>query len=1178
MAEFDPSQPYESVTEQPKAPPAAFDPNQPFQEAPKQEPAKNPLDVKNLPFKEEPMPGVMTAIGQGLTSAAGDIGQSYKAVTGDKPEPIHENSPAAQPFEWADALQPIDRGLPKVAYRFAKSSPALATGIAGGVAGGAAGSAIAPGVGTTVGGLGGGVLGSAAGAAFQTIGPVFAQELKKTPNDPDAAWDRALKDAEISGAFAGVGWALFPARFFQGPLKQLAFQAFGIQPLVGMSEKMAKNALHDKPLGEGLGEAYVESAVGTSVPAAGHQVLSHVFRPNEVPPQNPQKNQFIADANQKLNDAQALDAQSNAAGITPQQKADLRRQASDLRQEAQSDFFMAKTPPEIDDVGRFQSIRRWWKNNVQPEMWSDKALQADPLFAKYKSASAQEKDAIIARAEENYYKWNKIPENERLEFLKNHELGLPQADPWMQQRSDAYRDLLRQAYQDEAHYGSKADYIENYLPHLWENPGQARQTFQNLQQPQSLGPKWFQKARYYDLIEAGINNGLKLKTTNPEALVTDRLLSGVDMRQRMELLEQLKKEGLAIETAKAPADILPGNSGGPKNPWMEINAPNRENWLVAPDAQPMWKNAVEARGLWSNEGPPGTVFRGWMALKNAWVPLKLALSAFHPLHVAHISLSNNMSRALHDTFGPGKQSLWTRAKAIPEAMAETIADAFLALPVGTPQYGKTIRKAWLTTPRDQTPIQKEIVRLMNEGGFVPELSEQLKISAKRSFHDALANSQYLKAAGHGIRRAIEKIQAPIFQEWIPNLKASAYMREVESLFQRDPSLLNDPIRRRVSLRAISKQVDNRFGEMFYGSLFWNRTMKDAAIGSFLSLGWNLGFAREFVGGALEPAVRPLMKAASPTRQQIRDVSTKTTNAFIYTMTAFMINAMMNKAMTGEDAQGLDYVFPRIGGNNPDGSPRRITNMFYTREVPMAKKHIEEKQSVVGGLSEMLYHKLMFAPFIEMGTNRDYFGYQIYDPNAPGLVKAQQFLKHVVTEQLNPMSIAGSKRALELSGKPHTTMDAFKNLGDRDVYMPLLGFGPAPAYASKSEMQNRIGYMYREMVAPVQRPFEQKEQMEKRREARTKYDIARQKGDSETMRKAAQELVQLGVKPDSLAKVQPGTQDVYMFSRLPAEAQIGLLKQMSKEEFRRYFPKAVNKVKLSKEVGELHRRFMREGEQ
>jgi hypothetical protein len=60
--------------------------------------------------------------------------------------------------------------------------------------------------------------------------------------------------------------------------------------------------------------------------------------------------------------------------------------------------------------------------------------------------------------------------------------------------------------------------------------------------------------------------------------------------------------------------------------------------------QLLWKNGVEAKGLWQAEHLGGSMFRGWMALKNAWVPVKLALSAFHPLHVLHIDQANAFAR------------------------------------------------------------------------------------------------------------------------------------------------------------------------------------------------------------------------------------------------------------------------------------------------------------------------------------------------------------------------------------------------------------------------------------------------------------------------------------------------------------------------------------------------------
>lgn len=55
--------------------------------------------------------------------------------------------------------------------------------------------------------------------------------------------------------------------------------------------------------------------------------------------------------------------------------------------------------------------------------------------------------------------------------------------------------------------------------------------------------------------------------------------------------------------------------------------------------------AVEAKGLWEAEHLGGSLFRGWMSIKNAWVPVKLALSMFHLVHVLGIDAANSFSLA-----------------------------------------------------------------------------------------------------------------------------------------------------------------------------------------------------------------------------------------------------------------------------------------------------------------------------------------------------------------------------------------------------------------------------------------------------------------------------------------------------------------------------------------------------
>ena len=84
-----------------------------------------------------------------------------------------------------------------------------------------------------------------------------------------------------------------------------------------------------------------------------------------------------------------------------------------------------------------------------------------------------------------------------------------------------------------------------------------------------------------------------------------------------------------------------------------------------------------------------------------------------------------------------------------------------------------------------TPEQRAMTTLMEEGGFVPQLSEQLKIHARRqlavAWQKALRREagagDYFRLVTASLRRSIEVLQAPIFEQWIPNVKAAAYLEE-----------------------------------------------------------------------------------------------------------------------------------------------------------------------------------------------------------------------------------------------------------------------------------------------------------------------------------------------------------------------------------------------------------------
>lgn len=273
MAEFDPDQPFEEVTgPKPVAAPvrAEFFSNQPSQVAPASRP-KAEFDP-DKPFKEvkqdnRPMSGIMDSLVQGIGSGFKGVGQTAGSLVGMKPE-VGEQSPASAPYEMRDLWEP-SRALAKTAYGLGHSAPTLATGIAGGVAGAAAGAPFA-GVGAVPGGIIGGSIGAGLGTVVQSIGPVFAEELKKNPDDPEAAWNNALKHSSVSGAASALGWAAFPLKFLNGPIKNMIFQAAGIQPGIAVADKAVHNIVDDKPITSDLGQAYIQGGIGTVIPMAGH--------------------------------------------------------------------------------------------------------------------------------------------------------------------------------------------------------------------------------------------------------------------------------------------------------------------------------------------------------------------------------------------------------------------------------------------------------------------------------------------------------------------------------------------------------------------------------------------------------------------------------------------------------------------------------------------------------------------------------------------------------------------------------------------------------------------------------------------------------------------------------------------------------------------------------------------
>ena len=217
------------------------------------------------PPKAAPPPtdtGFIGAIESGIAANVRGPVQTAYALAGGKPREYVPTTVAEQPVELNDLLHP-GRLAEKAAYNFAANLPVMGAF--------AAGSAIAGGPEEPA-GLAAGAVAAGAASAVMALGPRFAHELKANPGNPDAAFDTALKSAAAEGAISTVAFAAFGWAPFKGTVKNILFQAFGVQPAVSMGGQAAQDIAAGKAAGTVAGNAlaaYPGAAVGTLVPMAG---------------------------------------------------------------------------------------------------------------------------------------------------------------------------------------------------------------------------------------------------------------------------------------------------------------------------------------------------------------------------------------------------------------------------------------------------------------------------------------------------------------------------------------------------------------------------------------------------------------------------------------------------------------------------------------------------------------------------------------------------------------------------------------------------------------------------------------------------------------------------------------------------------------------------------------------
>jgi hypothetical protein len=805
-----------------------------------------------------------------------------------------------------------------------------------------------------------------------------------------------------------------------------------------------------------------------------------------------------------------------------------------------------KIPKVATDNKMVKKLGQWIDDAaraVNPEGRGPSAKLAGAMLAHRVTEYAQRSIAILNGSTERTGYWQKNPQAVT-DFIRRFETGGQFTDPEMKQMASAYKTWAEDIYNRDTRI-TRLKYapVDNYLPHLFEE--RDRDDITNLFNERH-GTKWgnpkFIKERGFSLYQEAVAAGFKPKYSNPEEMMLARQRASDMASLQTSLLEDLWDNGLATlheKGTKQPKGTSPRR------------APNGDIYYVDNKAFQVLHNYFDTKSFWSDRSAIGSTYRGMMWLKNGMVPIKLGLSGFHPLHIMlGIDNSAAIARTIESASVEGGI---VRAPA--KVFASWLTNFLPWKSVSTnPYYGGRLIRAFDSREAagGLKDYEKEFVQRALEGGFNPHLHFAYQQAGIRTIRGELqrlgANSTWRLplAVINTLSRRL------MFEKWIPALKAQSYNLDVQNALKMDPTLLDDDARRIQRFTAIRKSVDNRYGEMNYDTLFWNRRLKDVGVLSTLSMGWQLGFIREFGGGTLDLAKygATLHRTGRVERLAQGDLH-KAIYGVTYMANVALYGGLMTWAMSGKAPESLeDYVFPRTGETNPDGTPGRVTTMFYTREPAMVTAHVRE-QGLFGGIGSLAASKSsgVFGALAEFATGLSHFNQETRDPDGSYIKQLQQTLAHALGE-LEPISIQNIQ---DIKGQPGQAARS------------LLGFTPAPKYLTDSPVESEIKSDFRKYVAGATTSYDKALYSQEYSQLRKLY-AAGDPAYEDVLDKMADEHELSDKQRRNIVKSldDETTPLQRMFGRLEPKQQKRLLDKMTDEEREQYLPHARKQLKDSYE--------------
>jgi len=691
-----------------------------------------------------------------------------------------------------------------------------------------------------------------------------------------------------------------------------------------------------------------------------------------------------------------------------------------------------------------------------------------------------------------------------------------------------YHDLA-QEYRtrlDVSHDMTKEDidsYIENYLPHVWDNPTKAQKAFSSYYK--KFGRPGFGKQRTVDYIKTGIEElGLKPKFYNIEEMVQFREQSAWQWMMTKRVKNDLKDKGLKFFKNERSMNEYDPSYRRLDSPSFDVyhRGPKGENiktgFYGAPENMAKIVNNWLSPSLWNADTKAGKAFRVAMRGKNAILPVKFALSGFHAVETTLSSIANQLATSIKKWKTPSEA-----AKGILQAPVQPLIDIY---------KGRKLTKAWYEDTKPGT-WEHEAVKLLERANATPRMSKKFLMDATENFQRAVKKGELGSAALKAFPALLEMTSKPMMDYLVPYLKTGAFYQVAQVEMQRALKANPDMSELEIDkvLAQVSDNMDNRFGQVVYDNLFWDKAVRESLMGMSLSLGWNLGSVRDFMGGQLDigKIARDIAAGKKP------KITDKSLFVPAYIFTIGMAGSLLGYLLTGKrPEEPIDAFYPKTGAKNTDGSPERLQIPAMTKDYFGIKEAVR-KEGAIKGLAEVAAHKAspMLSGTYQYLTNEKFPGVEISAKGASAKQRLEDTLLFMY-EFLQPISV--SSRGRQQSGKGRN-------------YLPFLGFSVAPRHITRSLMQKKIFDAVSQQFGRGVKSQAEWDQMQVKRDLREKV----RKGELDGAALVdALESGAIKIK-DVPSLYREGTLDgdLRAFGLLYKDTQSDLMQEMTLDELKRY---------------------------